>query len=116
MLHRTLLAVLALLAVLSASPASSTAAENLDTLKRAFARPNDIPFPPENSFTPEKAALGKALFFDPIFSGSGTISCASCHHPGLAWGDGLPRAIGEARTPLPVRSPTLLNLAWGELY
>jgi cytochrome c peroxidase len=44
-------------------------------------------------------------------SASGTISCATCHHPRLAWGDGLPRAIGEARTPLPFRSPTMLGVA-----
>jgi cytochrome c peroxidase len=30
----------------------------------------------------------------------------------LSWGDGLPRAVGENQVPLPVRSPTLLNIAW----
>jgi cytochrome c peroxidase len=49
-----------------------------------------------------------------MLSASGTISCATCHHPRLAWGDGLPRAIGEARTPLPFRSPTMLGAAWME--
>ena len=52
------------------------------------------------------------LFFDPILSGSGTRSCATCHNPGLSWGDGLPRAVGEKQAALPVRSPTLLNVAW----
>lgn len=39
-------------------------------------------------------------------------SCATCHNPGLSWGDGEPRAIGENQVRLPLRSPTLLNIAW----
>src|SRR5262249_21565776 len=35
-----------------------------------------------------------------------------CHNPGLSWGDGEPRAIGENQVRLPLRSPTLLNIAW----
>jgi cytochrome c peroxidase len=79
-----------------------------------FVRPKNVPFPPENPFTPEKAELGRMLFFDPLLSRSGTISRATCHHPRLAWGDGLPRAVGEARAPLPFRSPTMLGAAWLE--
>ena len=79
-----------------------------------FARPQAVPFPPENPYSPDKAELGRKLFFDPLMSASGTISCATCHHPRLAWGDGLPRAIGEARTPLAFRSPTVLGAAWLE--
>ena len=81
-----------------------------------FRRPTTIPFPPYNPFTPEKAALGRLLFFDPVMSASGTISCATCHNPGLSWGDGLPRAVGEARQPLPWRSPTLLGMAWADAF
>ncbi len=79
-----------------------------------FTRPAGVPFPAENSYSPEKAELGRKLFFDPLMSASGTISCATCHHPRLAWGDGLPRAVGEARSPLPFRSPTMLGAAWLE--
>jgi cytochrome c peroxidase len=39
--------------------------------------------------------LGKILFFDPRLSGSGTISCASCHQPEKAWTDGIPKSIGH---------------------
>ena len=39
-------------------------------------------------------------------------SCASCHNPGLSWADGKPRAVGEGQRPLPLRTPTLLNVAW----
>jgi cytochrome c peroxidase len=52
------------------------------------------------------------LFFDPILSGSSVRSCATCHSPSLSWGDGRGRAMGEGQKPLPLRSPTLLNVAW----
>lgn len=32
------------------------------------------------------AALGRKMFFDPMLSGSGKLSCASCHDPALAYG------------------------------
>ena len=66
-------------------------------------------FHPDNPYSPEKAELGRMLFFDPLMSASGTISCATCHHPRLAWADGLPRAVGEARTPCRCARP----LCWG---
>jgi cytochrome c peroxidase len=78
--------------------------------QQRFKRPAEIPFPDSNPFSEEKSKLGRMLFFDPILSGSKTISCASCHNPGLSWGDGKPRAAGEK--PLTLRSPTLLNIAW----
>jgi len=79
---------------------------------RDFARPKEIPFPPDNPYSAEKARLGKSLFFDPILSGSGTRSCGSCHNPSLSWADGLARGLGESLVPMPLRSPTLLNVAW----
>ena len=38
-----------------------------------------VSFPPDNPYSESKAELGKMLFFDPRFSGDGSISCASCH-------------------------------------
>ena len=78
----------------------------------SFRRPATTPFPNAASFTPAKAALGRKLFFDPILSGSQVRSCATCHNPALSWGDGRGRAMGEGQKPLPLRSPTLLNVAW----
>lgn len=40
---------------------------------------------PSNPTTPEKVALGRALFFDPILSRDRTVSCASCHDPARAF-------------------------------
>lgn len=82
----------------------------------SYARPASTPFPEDNAYTPEREALGRALFFDPRLSGSGWISCASCHNPGLSWGDGLPRAIGHGMQVLGRRTPTILNLAWGQAF
>jgi cytochrome c peroxidase len=77
-----------------------------------FHRPAEIPFPDGNRYSTAKVALGRMLFFDPLLSGSESRSCGTCHNPGLSWADGQPRAIGENREVLPLRSPTLLDVAW----
>jgi cytochrome c peroxidase len=80
--------------------------------RKNYHRPAEIPFPKSNPYSDAKAKLGKMLFFDPILSGSNVRSCATCHNPGLSWGDGRGLALGEGQKPLPLRSPTLLNVAW----
>ena len=75
--------------------------------------------PPQD---PAKVALGEALFFDKILSGNRDIACATCHHPLLHGGDGLPlsigtlgRGLGPARAPaegyvlIPRNAPELFN-------
>jgi cytochrome c peroxidase len=83
-----------------------------DRFKKAYQRPAGVPHPEDNASSPAREQLGRTLFFDPRLSGSGWISCASCHNPGLSWGDGLPRAIGHGMQQLGRRTPTILNLAW----
>jgi len=78
--------------------------------KAKFQRAAEIPFPKDNPYSEAKSKLGKLLFFDPILSGAKTHSCASCHNPGLSWGDGLPKGVGEKV--MAFRAPTLLNVAW----
>ncbi|WP_164659691.1 cytochrome-c peroxidase [Tropicibacter sp. Alg240-R139] len=39
--------------------------------------------------------LGQLLFYDPILSGSRTVSCATCHHPRFATSDGVSLGIGD---------------------
>jgi cytochrome c peroxidase len=92
----------------AAPPAADVRAQ-----RDAFARPSSVPYPVENGFSPDRELLGRTLFFDPRLSGSDWISCASCHNPGFAYGDGLPKAIGHGMHELGRRTPTLLNLAWG---
>jgi cytochrome c peroxidase len=88
----------------------------IEELKRGYRRPAAIPFPAENAYTKERERLGAMLFFDPRVSGSGRISCATCHNPGLAWGDGLPKALGHAMRKLGRRTPTILNQAWADSF
>jgi parallel beta-helix repeat protein len=52
---------------------------------------NDI----NNAKFKERAELGRLLFFDPILSGDNTVSCATCHHPDLGFGDGRGLAMGK---------------------
>lgn len=44
---------------------------------------------------PARAELGRLLFYDPILSGSRTVSCATCHHPAFATSDGVSLGIGD---------------------
>ena len=83
---------------------------SLRALQDKYRRPAEIPYPKDNPYSRAKHELGRTLFFDPILSGSKVRSCATCHNPGLSWGDGLPRAMGEKQ--LTLRAPTLLNVAW----
>jgi cytochrome c peroxidase len=88
------------------------AAPDLDQLKAKYRRPADIPFPETNPYTPEKAALGKSLFFDPRLSGNQNMNCASCHNPSFGWQVPLKGAIGSQNTMLGRNAPTVLNQAW----
>lgn len=72
--------------------------------------PLDIP--QDNPMTAEKVALGKALYFDKRLSKDGTLSCATCHDPEVAWTEnrstsqGIDGQIGGAN------SPTVINAAY----
>ncbi len=50
--------------------------------------------PADNPITWNKVELGRKLFYDSRLSGDGSVSCASCHQPGLAFTDGRSRAVG----------------------
>ncbi len=78
--------------------------------------PAVAPAPPENPTTPQKAALGRQLFFDPRLSGDNTMSCATCHLPEKAFADGRPLARGRDGANLARNTPTLLNVAFFERY
>ncbi|KQP17382.1 cytochrome c peroxidase [Methylobacterium sp. Leaf100] len=79
--------------------------------RAAFQTREAVVFPAFNPYSPEKAALGQRLFFDPMLSGAGSMSCASCHDPQKAWGENRPRGIGEVGMPMKLRTPTLLHVA-----
>lgn len=56
--------------------------------------PRVAPSPPDNPSASNKVALGRLLFFDPVLSASGEVSCATCHDPRFGWGDGRATPIG----------------------
>lgn len=81
-----------------------------------FARPKTIPFPTDNPYSLEKAALGKMLFFDQRLSKGQNMSCASCHNPSYGWEVPFAKAIGGQNKSLPRHANTVLNLAWGKSF
>ena len=87
-----------------------------EEVKAQYRRPDTIPFPPANPYTPEKAQLGHILYNDTGLSDTGALSCASCHNPGLGYGDGLSKAIGHNSKVGDRRSPSIINSAWGASF
>jgi cytochrome c peroxidase len=104
------LLVAAALALLSTAPAHGQ--DLTDAQRAAYRRPDTIPFPADNPYTPAKAALGKMLFFDTRLSRDQNLSCASCHHPSFGWEVPFAKAIGAGGKPLGRHAPTTLNKAW----
>jgi len=90
--------------------------KSVDKLRAEYRRPNSIPFPKDNPYTAEKVALGKKLYFDTRLSKARLLSCASCHNPAYAWGDGLPKGVGHLMKELGRRSPTIINAAYGLVF
>jgi cytochrome c551 peroxidase len=73
-------------------------------------------FPENNPYSEAKKELGKMLFFDPCLSKSKQISCASCHDPELAWGDGRTISYGHNRQTGKRNSPSLLNIGYHSVF
>jgi len=65
-----------------------------------------------DGFSPQQIDLGRYLFFDPLLSADGSISCASCHRPEQGLSDGLPRSVGIGGSQVSRAAPTLWNVAF----
>jgi cytochrome c peroxidase len=78
--------VTAILVIVNGSPTKAQG--------RLAALPVQLPAPPDNPTTPERVALGRLLFWDPILSGQQDVACATCHHPAFGYSDGLDLSIG----------------------
>ncbi|MGH7701259.1 MAG: cytochrome-c peroxidase [Gemmatimonadales bacterium] len=98
-------------------------------LRRTIAQWGVVPIGPMPAREPALVELGRALMFDKILSGNRDISCATCHQPERAAGDGLSLAIGTGGTGLgaertlgpgrefvPRNAPSLLNAGLGLFY
>jgi cytochrome c peroxidase len=75
-----------------------------------------LPVPTSNPLTRAKVELGKKLFFDKRLSANGTVACASCHDPRLAFGDGNPLAIGIAGQKGARKAPRIVNRGYGKSF
>jgi len=72
--------------------------------------------PDDNKFSEPRAQLGKQLFFDPRLSGTGQVTCASCHSPERGWTDGLPTAVRYKGKVMPLASPTMVNIGYNSIH
>lgn len=113
-------AVLALVALgcHAATPAAAPELAGLDEDIGTMAPPVQLAaaFPPlihplDNPSSPQKVELGRQLFYDPVLSTSGTISCATCHHPDLGFSNGAPTS-----TPRPGALPRNVSTLWNTAY
>jgi cytochrome c peroxidase len=86
------------------------------TADQAWRLPAQIPMPAENRSTPERVALGKALFYDQRLSGNGEMSCYSCHQPKLGWADGRKLPVLSTGEVLGRASPSLVNIAYNTQF
>ena len=66
----------------------------------------------DNQLTVEGVALGRKLFFDPILSADGTLSCGSCHLPQTAFADNIQFPTGIDGISFSRNTPPLFNVAW----
>src|SRR4029079_10878929 len=91
------------------------------TLRSAFGEPEppkppfglpDVIWPEDNPYTPEKAELGRLLYSDTRLSADHTVSCATCHSPKHAYGDGAPVSTGIKGQKGGRSAPTVINRAY----
>ena len=68
--------------------------------------------PADNPMTWEKIELGRQLFHDTRLSGDGSIACATCHRPELAYTDGRSRAKGIHGNVHPRSAMSLTNVVY----
>lgn len=60
--------------------------------------------------SPDAAAVGHRIFFDPGFSANGAVACATCHVPELHHTDG--RTVGQGIAAVTRNTPTVETVAW----
>ncbi len=65
-----------------------------------------------DGFSPQQIDLGRYLFFDPVLSADGTISCASCHDPDKGFSDGRANSKGINNSKLKRSAPSLWNVSY----
>jgi cytochrome c peroxidase len=80
---------------------TSGASDSTNRELRKVMRESGIgPLDPGPAPEPALVTLGQALFFDRELSGNRDVSCATCHHPHFATGDGISLSVGVGGTGL----------------
>ena len=74
-----------------------------------------VPIPADNPPTADTIALGRRLYYDPAISVDGTVSCATCHDPGMGFTDHKPISNGVQNKTGTRNAPTVINSAYSEL-
>ena len=93
------------------------ATPSLDTqVRQAISGWSVVPILPLTAPDPALVDLGRSLFFDKILSGNRDVSCATCHNPANATGDGLSLALGTHRQLTPRNAPSLFSVGLGGPY
>jgi cytochrome c peroxidase len=108
-----------LLLMLAAPAAADETVTFTDVEAKRLLQHSPLPPPPADETNakaddPRAAQLGRALFFDARLSGSGRLSCASCHQPERSWTDGLALAHGAETGRR--HTPSLWNVAYNRWY
>jgi cytochrome c peroxidase len=119
-LYHTLFVLVLCMTVVPASFAGSGKILSGETVYQAeyqFQLPLGLPaehftVPENNPLNEEKVELGRVLFFDKRLSADGTISCATCHLPQLAFTDGRQQSQGIGGLTGLRNAPTLINRAF----
>jgi cytochrome c peroxidase len=62
--------------------------------------------------SPERVRLGRWLFFDPLLSGDGSISCATCHRPENGFSEPTPTSTGIRGQVGGRKAPSFVNAAY----
>lgn len=86
-----------------------------------WVRPAHFPEPVyqfgDNVYSKAGFELGRKLFFDPMLSRDGTVSCASCHRQKDAFADGgAAFSIGIDGGISKRNSPAVFNMAWNKSF
>ena len=70
------------------------------------------PVPANNAMSAAKITLGRALFYEPALSSTGTLPCAGCHQQARGFTDGEARHVGVSGEMGLRNVPGLANVGW----
>lgn len=84
-------------------------------------RPSHFPEPVyqfgKNTYSKAGFELGRKLFFDPMLSSTGAVSCGSCHQQKAAFTDGGKAFSNGVNGGITLRnSPVVFNMAWNNSF